>query len=478
MKANGELMPLSANHNLPLEELDKRYFFHPATSISDHLTNGPRIMERGSGVRVTDSKGKSYIDGAAGLWCVNIGYGRTEVAEAIAEQAKKLAFFHAFTSMSNEPAIRLAEKVVTLAPKGMSRVFFGNSGSDANDTNIKLVWYYNNQRGLKNKKKIISRKRAYHGITLGGGSCTGLPINHEKFDLPLDRFRHTESVDQYREKPAGMTEEQFATHLAQQLENMILTEGPETVAAFIAEPLMGTGGVLPPPKGYFAKVQEVLDRYDVLMIADEVICGFGRLGSMFGSDHYGIRPDFMTLAKGLSSGYQPISGSIVSERVWKVLEDTAPSMPGFGHGFTYSAHPICAAAALANLEIVTSENLAENAATVGAHLKSRLTELLIDHSMIGDIRGEGLMMGIELVADKDTKRPLDPSLKAAGRVMKQGYEEGIICRALPHRDVIAMSPPLVLTKSEADEYAAGLAKSIRTVADQLMRSGEWSPKLN
>ena len=234
----------------------------------------------------------------------------------------------------------------------------------------------------------------------------------------------------------------------------------------------------PPPKGYFPKVQEVLDRYDVLMIADEVICGFGRLGSMFGSDHYGIRPDFMTLAKGLSSGYQPISGSIVSERVWKVLEDTAPSMPGFGHGFTYSAHPICAAAALANLEIVTSENLAENAATVGAHLKSRLTELLIDHSMIGDIRGEGLMMGIELVADKDTKRPLDPSLKAAGRVMKQGYEEGIICRALPHRDVIAMSPPLVLTKSEADEYAAGLAKSIRTVADQLMRSGEWSPKLN
>jgi len=470
----------NATHNLSLEELDKRFFFHPSTSISDHLANGPRIMEKGRGVRVYDSKGNAFIDGSAGLWCVNIGYGRSEVADAIAKQAQKLAFFHSFTSMSNEPAIRLAEKVMSLAPKGMSRVFFGSSGSDANDTNIKLIWYYNNQLGRPNKKKIISRKRAYHGISLGGGSCTGLPINHDMFDLPLamDRFRHISSVDQYREKPEGMTEDDLATHLAAELEATILAEGPETVAAFIAEPLMGTGGVLPPPRGYFPKMQAVLDKYDVLMVADEVICGFGRLGSMFGSDHYGIRPDFMTLAKGLSSGYQPISGSVVSERVWQVLEETAPSMPGFGHGYTYSAHPICAAAAVANLEIVVNENLTANAAAVGAHLKARLKALLTDHDIVGDIRGEGLMIGIELVANKATKRPLDPSLKAAGRVMKEGYTHGVICRALPHRDVLAMSPPLVLTRADADEFAEGLARSIRTVADRLVASGDWSPRAN
>ncbi len=471
-------MTLGSGHNLSLEEMDKRFFFHPATSISDHLANGPRIIDRGEGVRLTDTNGQTYIDGAAGLWCVNIGYGRQEVVDAIAEQAAKLPFAHSFTSLSNEPAILLSEKVMSLVPKGMSRIFYGNSGSDANDTNIKLVWYYHNLIGKPEKKKIISRDRAYHGVTLGGGSCTGLPINHDKFDLPLDRFRHTLSVEQYREKPEGMSEEGFASHLATALEIMILDEGPDTVAAFIAEPLMGTGGVLPPPKGYFQKIQEVLDRYDVLMIADEVICGFGRLGSMFGTDHFGIRPDLMTLAKGLSSGYQPISGSVVSDRMWQVLEDTAPSMPGFGHGFTYSAHPICAAAALANLKIIEGENLTGNAASSGAHLKKRLIEELGEHDIIGDIRGEGLMIGIEAVADKKTKQALDPSLKFAGRVMKEAYNHGIICRALPHRDVIAMSPPLIITKDEVDEYVAGLAKTIRIVADELIRSGDWSPRHN
>ena len=468
-------MAHGSGHNLTLEEMDKRFFFHPATSISDHLTNGPRIMERASGVRVVDTNGVSLIDGASGLWCVNVGYGRQEIVDAISEQAKKLAFFHSFTSMSNEPAIRLSERIMRLVPEGMSRVFFGNSGSDANDTNIKLVWYYNNLRGLPQKKKIISRQRAYHGITLGGGSCTGLPINHDKFDLPLDRFRHTLSVDQYREKPEGMSEQDFATHLADALERMILEENPDTVAAFIAEPVMGTGGVLPPPEGYFDKVQEVLDRYDVLMIVDEVICGFGRLGAMFGSDHFGIRPDFMTLAKGLSSGYQPISGSVVSERVWQVLEETAPSMPGFGHGFTYSAHPICAAAALANLDILEREDLVSNAASSGAYLKQQLDEALGDHPMVGDIRGVGLMIGIELVADKATKQSLDPVLKVAPRVMKQGYENGIICRALPHRDVIAMSPPLTFSKDDCEEYVAGLSASIRDITDELIRSGDWTP---
>ena len=380
-----------------------------------------------------------------------------------------MAFYHSFTAISNEPAIRLAERVVSLAPEGISRIFFGNSGSDANDTNIKLVYYYNNMRGLPEKKKIISRHRAYHGSSFGSACLTGLPINHEKFDLPLPGFLHTHSVDQYREKPEGMSEEDFATHLANELEAMILAEGADTCAAFIAEPIMGTGGVLVPPKGYFEKVQAVLDKYDMLMIADEVICGFGRTGQMFGSHTFNIRPDIMTMAKGLSSGYQPISASGVSEKVWQVLEDTAGTMAGFGHGYTYSAHPICAAAALANLDILQSENLTDNAAEQGAYLKKRLHEELGDLDYIGDIRGKGLMFGIEAVADRTTKAPIDPATKFAARVMKEGYNNGIICRALPHRDVIAMSPPLIISSTDVDEYVDGLARSFRNVADACAR---------
>lgn len=465
----------ATDHNLTLEERDKRYFFHPSSSISDILTNGPRIMDRAAGVRVTDIDGRSYIDAAGGLWCVNVGYGRQEIVEAITRQASKLAFYHSFTGMSNEPAILLAERVMGMVPEGMARVFFGNSGSDANDTNIKLVWYYNNLRGKPQKKKIISRRRAYHGVTIGGGSATGLPINHDHFDLPLPQFRHARPVDQYREKPEGMDEEGFAAMLAAELEAMIEAEGPETVAAFIAEPVMGTGGVLVPPKGYFEKVRAICDRHDMLLIADEVICGFGRLGSMFGSLHYGFTPDLMTLAKGLSSGYQPISGSVVSERVWQVLESTAPSMPGFGHGFTYSAHPVCAAAALANLDILEREDLTANAGRVGPYLRAQMQRALAGHEIVGDIRGEGLMIGVELVADRASKRAFDPALKVGPRTMKAGMARGILCRALPHRDVLAFSPPLILTEAEADEIVAALAGAVGQIRDELMAKGDWRP---
>jgi L-2,4-diaminobutyrate transaminase len=270
-------MPRDPLHNTSLEQMDRDSFFHPFTSIGDHLRNGPRIMASGKGVHVTDTKGNRYIDGAAGLWCVNVGYGREEIVEAIRAQAATLPFFHAFTSMSNEPAIRLADAVLRWTPP-MSKVFFGNSGSDANDTNIKLVWYYNNLRGKPAKKKIIARERAYHGVTIGAGSLTGLTYCHDAFDLPLPQVVRTHSVDRYRGPGAEMDEAGFATWLAGEIEALILREGPDTVAAFIAEPVMGTGGVLVPPAGYFQKVQAVLDKYDVLMIADEVICGFGRLG--------------------------------------------------------------------------------------------------------------------------------------------------------------------------------------------------------
>jgi L-2,4-diaminobutyrate transaminase len=457
------------SHNQTLEEMDVRTLLHPSTSIADHLANGPRIMVEGSGVYVKDSKGNRYLDGAAGLWCVNIGYGRKEVADAIYAQAQTLPYFHSFTSMSNEPSIRLADRILRWTPPGMSKVIFGSGGSDANDTNVKLVWYYNNMRGLPKKKKILSRNRAYHGVSVSSGSLTGLPINHVAFDLPLPMMKHTHSVDMYREKPAGMSEADWTKHLASELEKLIIAEGPDTVAAFIAEPLMGTGGVLVPPAGYFPAIQAVLDKYDVLMIADEVICGFGRLGTRFGSDKFEIRPDMMTMAKGLSSGYLPISASVINEKIWTVLKDTAHKMGGFGHGLTYSAHPTCAAAALANLDIVENEGLVDNAARVGAILKQRLREELGDHPLVGDIRGEGLMIGVELVADKETKQELDLAHKVGPRVMAEGYKNGILVRALPHRTVLAMSPPLILTADNVEELVGGLKRSISGVHEQLVR---------
>ena len=453
-------------HNQSLEQMDIAAFFHPATSIAEHLETGPRVMVRGSGVHVTDNKGREYIDGAAGLWSTNIGYGRMEIVEAISRQASALPFFHSFTSMSNEPSIRLAERILRWTPEGMSKVFFGLGGSDANDTNVKIVWYYNNMRGLPGKKKIISRNRAYHGTTVAAGSLTGLPINHQGFDLPLSMIKHTHSVDQYREKPEGMNEGDFTAYLASELEALILAEGPETVAAFIAEPIMGTGGVLVPPAGYFPAIQAVLDRYDILMIADEVICGFGRTGEKFGSDSFEIRPDIITMAKGLSSGYLPISASAIGGKVWQVLEDTAPKMASFGHGFTYPAHPTCAAAALANLEIIEREDLVGNAARAGERLRTRLGEELFDHPLVGDIRGRGLMIGVELVADKKTKAVIDPTHKFGLRVMKRGYEEGVIVRALPHGNVIAMSPPLIFTDDNIEELVAGLKRAILAVHEE------------
>ncbi|MBB4304589.1 L-2,4-diaminobutyrate transaminase [Rhodobium orientis] len=458
-------------HNLALEEMDKACLLHPATSIADHLANGPRIMAEASGVHVTDTRGNRFLDGAAGLWCVNVGYGRKEIVEAVNAQMSRLPFFHSFTSMSNEPSIRLADKVLRWAPEGMSKVIFGSGGSDANDTNIKLVWYYNNLRGKPDKKKIISRDRAYHGVTIGAGSLTAMPVYHQKFDLPLPQIRYTRSVDMYRDKPEGMSEPDYARLLAGELEKLILEEGPDTVGAFIAEPVMGTGGVLPPPKNYFQEVQAVLDKYDVLMIADEVICGFGRLGARFGSEFYGIRPDIMTMAKGLSSGYLPLSASVINDKIWTVLEETAPQMASFGHGFTYSAHPACAAAALANIEILERENLVGNAAKMGALLKKRLKETIGDSPIVGDIRGEGMMIGLEFVRDRATKEAFDLTLKTAGKVQAKGYENFILVRTLPHRDVIAMSPPLSMTEENVEALVAGVKASVDAVADSYKADG-------
>jgi L-2,4-diaminobutyrate transaminase len=457
----------------PLEALDRQSVFHPATSIADHLQQGPRIIVEGSGVTLIDSTGKRYLDAVAGLWCVNIGYGRPEVADAMASMARRLGYYHTFSSFSNEPQIRLADRLLALMPGRMSKVFFGNSGSDANDTQIKLVWYYNNLRGKTRKKKIIGRIHGYHGSTVATASLSGLPAFHRHFDLPIPNVLHADAPHYYRHGAPGQSEEQYATALAQALEDLIQREGPDTVGAFIAEPIMGGGGVLVPPRTYFEKVQAVLRKHDVLMIVDEVICGFGRLGRMFGSDVYGIEPDLMTCAKGLTSAYFPLSAVVISEKVWTVLRDGSPEVGAFAHGYTYSGHPVGAAAAMANLDILLGEDMVGNAARTGAYLQARLRDTVGALPLVGDVRGVGLAAGVEVVADRVSRGSFDPGTQVAQRVAARCLEDGLIVRALPVGNVIALSPPLCITRAEVDQAVTVLARAIRTVSDELLREGLW-----
>ena len=335
-----------------LEALDRKYLFHPFTALADHEKNGPTVIVKGEGVWLEDNHGQRYIDGMAGLWCVNVGYGRAEMADAIRAQAVTLPYFHSFTSWGTDTPVLLAEKVIGMAPEGMSKVFFGQSGSDANDTQVKLVWYYWNSLGRPLKKKIIARRRGYHGVTVVSGSLTGMASLHSGFDLPLPFIRHTTPPYRLWEAEPGMSDAAFVAKLADDLEQLILAEDPETIGAMIMEPVMGAGGVIVPPPGYHEAIQAVLAKYDILLIADEVISGFGRLGEWFGSTVTGMKPDLITVAKGITSAYVPLSGCIVSEKVWRVIVDGQAKFGPFGHGYTYSAHPLSAAAALANLQLI------------------------------------------------------------------------------------------------------------------------------
>ncbi len=461
-------MTHTATHNLSLEQMDKDSLIHPMTVAADHQAKGPLIVDSGTGVRVTDSAGKQYLDAAAGLWCVNVGYGREQLAQAAAAEMRKLGYFHSFNSASSEPLIRLADRVLRLLREQaglahLGKAFFGNSGSDANDTQVKLVRYYNNLRGKPAKKKIISRRGAYHGLTMAAASLTGIPMYHQAFDLPLEGVLHLSTPHYYRGAEPGESEQAFGARLAAELEDTILREGPDTVAAFIAEPVMGTGGVLVPPEGYFEQVQAVLKRHDVLFIADEVICGFGRLGSWFGSGFYGLQPDLVTLAKGLTSAYFPMSAVVVSDAVWQVVQDASPQIGAFAHGFTYSGHPVGGAVGMANLDIMESEGLIDNAARVGAYLKGLLVERLGEHPHVGEIRGEGLMLAVELMADRAAKTPFDAELKVNRQVMAKALELGLMVRALPWGDVLSFSPPLTFSRADADEAVDVFCRALDAV---------------
>ncbi|GHF74602.1 aspartate aminotransferase family protein [Seohaeicola zhoushanensis] len=452
--------------NDQIDKWDRDHFLHPSTHLAQHARGESpnRIVRTASGVFIEDRDGNRLLDAFAGLYCVNIGYGRQEVAEAIAEQARELAYYHAYAGHGTEASVTLAQMVLERAPKGMSKVYFGLGGSDANETNIKLVWYYNNILGRPEKKKIISRWRGYHGSGLVTGSLTGLELFHKKFDLPLDGILHTTSPYFYRRADPSQDEAAFVAQCVADLEELIDREGADTIAAFIGEPLMGTGGIVPPPKGYWPAIQAVLDRHDILLIADEVVTGFGRLGTMFGSDHYGIRPDIITIAKGLTSAYAPLSGSIVGEKVWKGLEKGTDENGVLGHGWTYSAHPIGAAAGVANLQLLDKLNLVENAGTVGAYLNQSMREALGDHPNVGEIRGDGMLCAVELVADSDTRRFFDASDKIGIQVSAAMLaDHKVIARAMPQGDIIGFAPPFCLTRAEADSVVAATAAAVRKV---------------
>lgn len=456
-------------------EKDRNSVLHPFTQLKDFASGKlgePTIVETGKGIRIQDAHGNQLIDGFAGLYCVNIGYGRDDVAEAISRQAYRLAYYHSYAAHTTDELAILSHRLVKMAPGQMSKVFYGMSGSDANETQAKLVWYYNNLRGKPNKKKIISRERGYHGCTVMAGSMTGMSFYHDHMDLPHSQVVHTGVPHHYWGANVDETELEFSARRARELDELIEKLGPDTVGAFIAEPVLGTGGITPPPQGYWEAIQAVLKKHDVLLIADEVITGFGRTGSMFGSQHYNIEPDLITVAKGLTSGYFPLSAAIVGKKVYDVLEDAADRVGAFSHGYTYSGHPIGAAAANAVLDIVEKEDLAGNSREVGAYFQAQLKAKFAQLPIVGEVRGVGLMAAIEFVAERDGKKRFDAQAKVGARISKAARDLGLIARAMPHGDILGFAPPLVITKQEIDEIVGIAEKAVRSVMDQLVREGQ------
>lgn len=442
---------------------DMAYVFHPYTNLKVHKETGPTlVVNRGEGVYVFDEDGKQYLEGMAGLWCTALGFGEDRLIKAATEAMKRLSFYHGFNGRVPDVSVDLAEKLIQKSPVPMSKVFFANSGSEANDTAVKLIKYYNNAKGRRVKKKIIARDRAYHGVTVASGSLTGLPMVHNDFDLPLSGILHTDCPYYYRGANEGESEEAYATRLAANLEEMILEEGPGTVAAFFAEPVMGAGGVITPPATYFEKIQAVLKKYDILLVADEVICGFGRTGNWWGCDTYGIKPDIITSAKALSSAYIPISAVLVNEEIFSACVQESEKLGVFGHGFTYSGHPVAAATALEAIRIYEEDDVIGHVQAVSQPFQEGL-RAFADHPLVGEVRGVGLVAGVEVVSDKETKAAFAPNLAVGPKLVAFAQENGLIVRALG--DTIAFSPPLVIN----DTQIAEMLEKFGNALDQTQR---------
>ncbi|MBT9288712.1 aminotransferase [Prosthecodimorpha staleyi] len=445
--------------------LDRATLIHQQTDLAAYQDTGGTIMKHGEGVYVFDEAGNKYLEAMAGLWCASLGFSEKRLAEVAYKQMLELPYYHTFFAKSHVPSVELADRLLAIAPKGMSKVMFQCSGSEANDAAIKIIWYYNNALGRPQKKKIIGRVRGYHGNTVASVSVSGQPHMHADFDAPLAMFKHTDNPHYYRFHEDGETEEAFSTRMADNLEKLILAEGPDTVAAFFAEPVQGGGGAITPPAGYFEKIQAVLKKYDVLFLADEVICGFGRTGNMWGSETYDLRPDLVSCAKALSASYQPISALMISDKIYEAMVSESKKLGTFGHGFTYGGHPVACAVASETLKIYEERDIIGHVRKVGPLLQQGLKDLEA-HPLVGNARGVGLIAGVELMADKAKRIPFAPELKAGIQVMEECHKVGLIVRAIGDR--IAFTPPLVISAGEIDELLAKFRKGLDAALPRLM----------
>ncbi len=432
-----------------IESRDKKYHLHPYTNPAQLKEHGPHVISSGNGVYVTDNDNNSFIEGMSGLWCTSLGFSENKLIEAAVNQMRELPFYHSFTAKTSSPAVALAEKLISIAPKQLEKVFFCNSGSEANDTAIKMIWYYQASLGRPEKKKIISRRRGYHGVTIGAASLTALPYAQDGFGLPLDFAKHTSSPHFFADAYDQECESDFVRRIINELEELIEFEGADTIGALIAEPVMGAGGVIIPPKGYFEALQAVLKKHSILLIADEVICGFGRTGNMWGSQTYDLRPDIVTCAKALSSSYLPISAVLVSSEIVRGVEEQAEKLGIFGHGYTYSAHPVSAAVALRTLELMEEKNIVSHVQSVSEVFYNRISRLK-KFKCVGDTRSVGLIGAMEFVAKPETRIKMDPAAKFSVIVQKMIQDAGVILRSLPG-DIIGFCPPLIITDRELNK---------------------------
>jgi 4-aminobutyrate--pyruvate transaminase len=443
-----------------LADLDVRHVIHPLTNLHSHKVVGPIVWDRGVGIYLYDINGNRYIDAAAGMWNVNVGHGRQELADVAAAQMGRLEYASSFGGASNPPSIELAHRVASLTPGDLDTVFFTSGGSESNDSAFKLARLYWKQCGLPTKRTIIGRYMGYHGLTLATTQATGIPRYWDLVDPGVEGFVHVRPPYFYQEG-AGLSEAEFVDTLVAELEETISRVGADKIAAFIAEPIMGTGGVIVPPDDYFPRLRAVCDRYDILLIADEVITGFGRTGTWFAMEHWGVAPDIMTIAKGISSGYVPLGGVILSERVRGPLYDD-PDLT-LMHGFTYTGHPVACAVAVRNIEILEREGLVEQAARVGHYFLSQLQEIALRHDDIGDVRGRGAMIGLEFVLDRSTRTEAPIGERIAPKVARAALDRGLVCRPMPGSDVLAFSPPLIANEADVDRICDILDEAMTSV---------------
>ncbi len=462
-----EARPYSNPNSLSARDI--AFSLHPYTNLAAHQEKGPLVIVRGEGIHVWDEDGKEYIDALGGLWCTSLGFSEPRLVKAATKQLEALPFSHSFAHRAHPPAIELAEKLMEIAPAPLARPFFVNSGSEAVETAIKIAWYTQNALGRPDKKKIIGRNRGYHGVLVASGSLTAIPAMQNDFDLPFGgRFLKLTTPCHYRYAEPGEDEAMFADRLAAELEELIEAEGADTIAAFIAEPVMAGGGAMPPPAGYFEKIQAVLKQHDILFIADEVVCGFGRTGNMWGSDTYGIQPDLLTCAKQFSSGYLPIGATLVSGAIYEAMVEQSRKHGMFGIGMTYGGHPVCAAVALETLKIYEERDILGHVRAVAPHFQRRVRELG-RHPLVGDARGVGLIAGLEIVQDKATKASYPPEAKAGELLTEKGAEAGFLTRPLPS-DTLGVCPPLIITEPEIDVLFDRIARALdatKTALDRL-----------